>query len=84
MIVDINIKRMFRILILPAVISVKMVVKFRKGIMDNSGVVVIPTIKAIIPGNKEMKVKGVRALWASLKVFEVEAMAMHKPLIKKE
>ena len=84
MIVDINIKRMFRILILPAVISVKMVVKFRKGIMDNSGVVVIPTIKAIIPGNKEMKVKGVRALWASLKVFEVEAMAIHKPLIKKE
>ena len=84
MIVDINIKRMFRILILPAVISVKMVVKFRKGIMDNSGVVVIPTIKAIIPGNKEMKVKGVRALWASLKVFEVEAIAIHKPLIKKE
>ena len=38
----------------PAVISVNMVVKFKNGIIAINGVVVIPIIKAIIPGNKDI------------------------------
>ena len=53
---------MCRILILPAVISVNIVVKFKNGIIEINGVVVIPIIKAIIPGKRDIKVKGVKAL----------------------
>ena len=73
-----------RRLIFPAVISVNMVVKFKNGIIAISGVVVIPIIKAIIPGKSDINVNGVKALWASLNVFDVDAMAIHSPLIKKE
>ena len=71
-------------LILPAVISVNIVVKFKNGIIDINGVVVTPIMKAIIPGNKDMNVNGVSALCASLNVFDVDAIAIHSPLIKKE
>ena len=71
-------------LMFPAVISVNMVVKFKNGIMLLNDVVVIPIIKAIIPGNKDINVNGVRALCASLNVFDVEAIAIHSPLIKNE
>lgn len=71
-------------MIFPAVISVNMVVKFKNGIIDINGVVVIPIIKAIIPGNNDINVNGVRALCASLNVFDVDAIAIHSPLIKKE
>lgn len=71
-------------LIFPAVISVNMVVKFRNGIIAISGVVLIPIIKAIIPGNNDINVNGVSALCASLNVFDVDAIAIHSPLIKNE
>jgi hypothetical protein len=41
-------------------------------------------INAIIPGKNEIKVTGVRALCASLNVFDLLAIAIHKPLISKE
>ena len=82
--VEITINRICRMLIFPAVISVNMVVKFKNGMIAINGVVVIPIMKAIIPGNKDMNVNGVRALCASLNVLEVEAIAIHSPLIKKE
>ena len=82
--VEITINRICRMLMFPAVISVNMVVKFKNGIIAINGVVVIPIIKAIIPGNKDMNVNGVRALCASLNVFDVEAIAIHSPLIKNE
>ena len=84
MIVDKIINKICKRLIFPAVISVNIVVKFKNGIIDISGVVVIPIIKAIIPGNNDINVNGVRALWASLNVLEVEAIAIHSPLIKNE
>lgn len=71
-------------MIFPAVISVNMVVKFKNGITDINGVVVIPTMNAIIPGNRDINVNGVKALCASLKVFDVDAIAIQSPLIKKE
>lgn len=71
-------------MIFPAVISVNMVVKFKNGITDINGVVVIPTMKAIIPGNKDINVNGVKALCASLNVLDVDAIAIQSPLIKKE
>lgn len=84
MIVDTIIKAIYKAFIFPAVISVNMVVKFKNGIIAIKGVVVIPIMKAIIPGNKETNVNGVSALCASLNVFDVDAMAIHSPLIKKE
>lgn len=54
MMVDITINRICRMLMFPAVISVNMVVKFKNGIIAINGVVVIPIIKAIIPGNKDI------------------------------
>ena len=54
------------------------------GIIDINGVVVIPIMKAIIPGNNEMNVSGVKALCASLNVFEVDAIAIQSPLMKNE
>ena len=84
MIVDTIINRICKMLIFPAVISVNMVVKFRNGIIAISGVVLIPIIKAIIPGNNDINVNGVSALCASLNVFDVDAIAIHSPLIKNE
>ena len=84
MIVDIIINKTCNMLMFPAVISVNMVVKFKNGMIAINGVVVIPIMKAIIPGNKDMNVNGVRALCASLNVLEVEAIAIHSPLIKNE
>ena len=84
MIVDKIINKICSMLMFPAVISVNMVVKFKNGIIAINGVVVIPIIKAIIPGNNDINVNGVRALWASLNVLEVEAIAIHSPLIKNE
>ena len=52
--------------------------------MDNSGVAEMSIINAIIPGKNEINVSGVKALWASLNVFEVLAMEMHNPLINIE
>lgn len=71
-------------MIFPAVISVNMVVKFKNGIIAINGVVVIPIMNAIIPGNKDINVNGVKALCASLKVFDVLAMDMHSPLTNNE
>ena len=51
---------------------------------DNTGVNLIFIIKAIIPGKKVIKVNGVKALCASLKVFALLAIAIHNPLINKE
>lgn len=83
-IVDTTIKIMFNQFAFPAVRSVKTTVKFKNGIMDNIGVPVTPIIKAIIPGKKDIKVSGVRALCASLKVLDVLAIAIHSPLMKIE
>ena len=60
--VDATISAILSQSMVPAVRSVKTTVKFKNGIMDISGVPVIPIIKAIIPGKKEMKVSGVNAL----------------------
>lgn len=43
-----------------------------------------PTMKAIIPGKKVIKFSGVKALWASLNVLDLEAIAIHNPLTKSE
>ena len=69
---------------MPTHTSFKTMVKFKKGIIDINIEDLIPTIKAIMPGNNEINVKGVKALWASLKVLDRLAIAIHKPLIKKE
>ena len=69
---------------LPLVISVKIKVKLINGIKAKILVVWILIIKAIIPGKNEIKVRGVKALCASLNVLELLAIAIHKPLIKKE
>ena len=64
--------------------SVNITVKFKNGIIDNNGVPSTPTINAIIPGKNEINVNGVNALCASLNVFDVLAIAMHRPLMKNE
>ena len=69
---------MFR---LPLVISVNMMLKLINGIIDNNQLFDMFNMKAIIPGKKAMNVSGVKALWASLKVLDILAIAMHKPLI---
>ena len=51
---------------------------------DNNGVVFTLIMKAIIPGNKDIKVNGVKALCASLNVLHVLAIDIHNPLMKKE
>lgn len=82
--VEMSIKIMFSVSTVPFVMSVKRSVKFRNGTKEKSALDLISTIKAIMLGKKEMKVIGVRALCASLNVLDFEAMAMHRPLIKKE
>ena len=47
-------------------------------------VVLIPIIKAIIPGKSDINVNGVKALCAYLNALEVDAIAIHNPLIKNE
>lgn len=64
--------------------SVNNKVKFRKGMQDKIALDSTFIIKAIMLGKKEMKVNGVKALCASLKVFDLLAIAMHSPLIKNE
>ena len=75
---------MLIISIFPALISVNINVKFKNGTIANNGVVVILIIKAIILGKKDMNVNGVSALWASLNVLDILAIAIHNPLINKE
>ena len=69
---------MFR---LPLVISVNMMLKLINGVIDNNQLFDMFNMKAIIPGKKAMNVSGVKALWASLKVLDILAIAIHKPLI---
>ena len=64
--------------------SVNNSVKFRNGIIESIGVVSTPTINAIIPGKNDINVSGVKALCASLNVFDLLAIDMHKPLMKNE
>lgn len=47
---------------MPTHTSFKTRVKFKKGIIDINIEDLIPTIKAIMPGNNEINVKGVKAL----------------------
>lgn len=82
--VETTIRIRFNILTLPEVISSNKRVKFKNGTNDNNGEDDISTINAIIPGKKEIKVMGVSALWASLNVFDLLAIAIHKPLTKNE
>lgn len=82
--VDIAINPIFTTFIVPLLISVNSNVKFKNGTKESIGVVVIPIINAIIPGKKDINVRGVNALCASLNVLEVLAIAIHNPLIKKE
>ena len=78
------INNIFNISIVPLLISVNINVKFKNGTIESIGVVVIAIINAIIPGKNDINVKGVNALCASLNVFDVLAIEMHNPLIKKE
>lgn len=82
--VDMSIRTMFSTSTEPFVISVKRSVKFKNGTKEKRALDLISTMKAIILGKNEMNVIGVRALWASLNVLDLEAMEMHRPLIKKE
>ena len=84
MIVDNNITEISKIWILPAVISVNSRVNFKNGTKESNKLLFTLIIKAIMPAKKEIKVSGVKALWASLKVLHLLAIAIHKPLIKKE
>ena len=61
-IVEIAIKAIFNKFIFPAAISVNIIVKLRKGTIDNIGVVCNPTIKTIKLGKNDIKVNGVNAL----------------------
>lgn len=81
--VDININNMFKISNLPFTTSVKIKLKLTNGIIDNKALLETFIKNAIIPGKKEMKVIGVRALWASLNDFDILAIAIHKPLTNK-
>lgn len=83
-IVDALISTMFKISTSPFVISVKRSVKFKNGTMDNKALDFISIMNAIMLGKNEMKVSGVKALWASLNVFAFDALEIHKPLIKHE
>ena len=83
-IVDIIIKAIFITFILPALVSLNIIEKFKNGIIEYSVVVGIPTINAIIPGNIAKNVNGVKALCASLNVFDILAIAIDNPLINKE
>lgn len=83
-IVDNNIKKIFRILIFPAVISSNNRVKFKNGTSDNKVDEEISSINAIIPGKKAINVNGVNELCASLNVLDLLAIAIHNPLIKNE
>ena len=65
-------------------ISVKIKVVFKKGMHDRIRLLGKLIIKAIMLGKKEIKVRGVKALWASLKVLARLAIAIHKPLINNE
>ena len=58
--------------------------KFKNGTIDNKVLLFTPTINAIIPGNNAINVRGVNALWASLKLLHILAIAIHKPLINNE
>lgn len=82
--VEINIRIIFNIFALLFVISVKSNVKFKNGTQERTGVVSKFIMKAIIPGKKEINVKGVSALCASLKDFWRDAIDIHRPLIKNE
>ena len=64
--------------------SVNSNVKFKNGIIESKALVFISIMNAINPGKKEMNVSGVKALWASLKVLDLLAIAIHRPLIKNE
>ena len=81
---EMNIKTIYKTLNSPFTRSVNMRVKFKNGTKDSTALDLTSTIKAIILGKNEMNVSGVKALWASLNVFDLEAIAMHRPLIKKE
>ena len=80
-IVDANMSIKCSIFRLPLVISVNMTLKLINGMIDNNQLFDMFNMKAIIPGKKAMNVSGVKALWASLKVFDILAIAIHKPLI---
>lgn len=83
-IVDTSINPISKILMFPAVISVNSRVKFKNGTKESNKLLFTLIMKAIMPGKKEMKVSGVKALCASLKVLHLLAIAIHKPLINKE
>ena len=80
-IVDTNMSIKCSIFRLPLVISVNITLKLINGMIDNNQLFDMFNMKAIIPGKKAMNVSGVKALWASLKVFDILAIAIHKPLI---
>lgn len=80
-IVDINMSIKCSMFRLPLVISVNITLKLINGMIDNNQLFDMFNMKAIIPGKKAMNVSGVRALWASLKVLDILAIAIHKPLI---
>ena len=80
-IVDTNMSIKCSIFRLPLVISVNITLKLINGMIDNNQLFDMFNMKAIIPGKKAMNVSGVRALWASLKVLDILAIAIHKPLI---
>ena len=80
-IVDINMSIKCNMFRLPLVISVNITLKFKNGIIDNIALVFMFSMNAIIPGKKAINVSGVKALWASLKVLDILAIAIHKPLV---
>lgn len=82
--VDTTMAIIFKRLTLPLVRSVNNKEKFKKGTSARKKFVLILIIKAINPGKKEIKVNGVSALCASLKLLERLAIAIDKPLIRKE
>ena len=65
-------------------ISVKIIVIFKNGMNAIRLLEGMLIMKAIIPGKNEINVSGVRALCASLNVFDFEAIAIQRPLIKNE
>ena len=82
--VDININIICKVFTLLAAISLNNNEKFKNGIIDVSTELSTSIIETIRPGKTTIKVKGVKALRASLKLLALLATAIHNPLIRNE
>ena len=83
-IVDIIIKPIFIISNSPLTVSLNIRFRFKKGIIEYNGVVLRFIKYEIKPGNITIILIGANALWASLKFFDLDAIAIVKPLTKNE